>query len=168
MSVAPEVTGRRLISNFGSCPNSSRAPKANRPTILRRESDAFDYGYALTVHKAQGSQWNSVVLFDESAAFREDRNLSAVYRHNSGGRTYNHRALIHAGSPPDRLPERGAGTRRAVERSHLRTAFRFVTPAAPGRVPVGRLGPWSVHRRAIYQPGLSPCSCSVPKLAGFL
>jgi exodeoxyribonuclease-5 len=39
----------------------------------RRESDAFDFGYALTVHKAQGSQWDSVVLFDESYAFREHR-----------------------------------------------------------------------------------------------
>jgi exodeoxyribonuclease V len=25
----------------------------------------FDYGYALTVHKAQGSEWRSVLLFDE-------------------------------------------------------------------------------------------------------
>lgn len=38
---------------------------------LRRRHDDFDYGYALTVHKAQGSQWNDVVLFDESFAFRE-------------------------------------------------------------------------------------------------
>jgi UvrD-like helicase C-terminal domain len=33
----------------------------------------FDYGYALTVHKAQGSQWDDVILFDESYAFREHR-----------------------------------------------------------------------------------------------
>jgi len=26
------------------------------------------------VHKAQGSQWNHVILFDESFAFREHRN----------------------------------------------------------------------------------------------
>ena len=31
--------------------------------------DEFDYGYVLTVHKSQGSQWNDVVLFDESFAF---------------------------------------------------------------------------------------------------
>ena len=31
----------------------------------------FDYGYALTVHKAQGSQWGNVCLFDESSSFRE-------------------------------------------------------------------------------------------------
>ena len=39
----------------------------------RRNSDEFDYGYALTVHKAQGSQWDRLVLFDESFAFRETR-----------------------------------------------------------------------------------------------
>jgi exodeoxyribonuclease-5 len=39
----------------------------------RKLFDEFDFGYALTVHKAQGSQWNDVVLLDESMAFREDR-----------------------------------------------------------------------------------------------
>lgn len=38
---------------------------------IRRRHDEFDFGYALTVHKAQGSQWDSVFLFDESYAFRE-------------------------------------------------------------------------------------------------
>src|SRR6185295_17700914 len=38
----------------------------------RRRSDEFDFGYVLTVHKAQGSQWDDVVLFDESFAFREN------------------------------------------------------------------------------------------------
>lgn len=33
----------------------------------------FTYGYALTVHKSQGSQWDNVMLFDESDVFREDR-----------------------------------------------------------------------------------------------
>jgi exodeoxyribonuclease V len=45
--------------------------EADLPYPIRRESDEFDYGYALTVHKAQGSQWDHVVLFDESRAFRE-------------------------------------------------------------------------------------------------
>ena len=30
-----------------------------------KDAEEFDYGYALTVHKAQGSQWRSVLLFDE-------------------------------------------------------------------------------------------------------
>lgn len=35
----------------------------------KRRSRVFHYGYALTVHKAQGSQWDHVVLIDEGAAF---------------------------------------------------------------------------------------------------
>lgn len=33
-----------------------------------------DYGYALTVHKAQGSQWPSVVVYDDGFAKREPTN----------------------------------------------------------------------------------------------
>ncbi len=47
--------------------------EADLPYPIRRESDEFDFGYALTVHKSQGSQWDDVVLFDESRAFREHR-----------------------------------------------------------------------------------------------
>jgi len=43
------------------------------PWSMRKRYDEFDYGYALTVHKAQGSQWNNVVLFDEAWAFRDTR-----------------------------------------------------------------------------------------------
>jgi len=39
----------------------------------RKPYDEFDYGYVLTVHKAQGSQWDDVVLFDESFAFPDAR-----------------------------------------------------------------------------------------------
>ena len=35
--------------------------------------DQFTFGYALTVHKSQGSQWDDVILFDESVYFRENR-----------------------------------------------------------------------------------------------
>ena len=48
-------------------------PDAETPWQTRRRFDDFDYGYALTVHKAQGSQWDEVVLFDESFAFRDTR-----------------------------------------------------------------------------------------------
>ncbi|MBV6658189.1 MAG: ATP-binding domain-containing protein, partial [Devosiaceae bacterium] len=44
----------------------------NAPPVPR-SMDAFDFGYALTVHKAQGSQWDHVVLFDESWAFKDYR-----------------------------------------------------------------------------------------------
>jgi len=39
----------------------------------RKPYDEFDFGYVLTVHKSQGSQWDDVVLFDESFAFSESR-----------------------------------------------------------------------------------------------
>jgi len=41
--------------------------------MLRKRYDEFDFGYVLTVHKAQGSQWDDVVLFDESFAFPDTR-----------------------------------------------------------------------------------------------
>ena len=47
------------------------APEADIPWQERRRYDDFDFGYALTVHKAQGSQWDEVILFDESRAFRD-------------------------------------------------------------------------------------------------
>ena len=39
----------------------------------RREAEEFAYGYALTVHKAQGSQWGNVLINDESDCFRAQR-----------------------------------------------------------------------------------------------
>lgn len=44
----------------------------NLPFEARRGMQEFDFGYALTVHKAQGSQWANVMLFNESSTFRED------------------------------------------------------------------------------------------------
>ncbi|MGB2203157.1 MAG: ATP-binding domain-containing protein, partial [Pseudooceanicola atlanticus] len=45
------------------------------PYAIRRKADEFDYGYALTVHKAQGSQWKEVQVFapDLFAAARVGR-----------------------------------------------------------------------------------------------
>lgn len=33
----------------------------------------FEFGYAISCHKAQGSEFNNVVVFDESFAFKEDK-----------------------------------------------------------------------------------------------
>jgi len=68
-SVTPEEGGKSVTASvprgfFLDGPESV-------PWSLRKSADEFDYGYALTVHKAQGSQWDNVVLFDESYMFRE-------------------------------------------------------------------------------------------------
>jgi exodeoxyribonuclease V len=42
------------------------------PWREQKEYQPVDYGYALSCHKAQGSQWGDVLVFDESRAFRED------------------------------------------------------------------------------------------------
>lgn len=37
----------------------------------RRKFDEFDFGYAITVHKSQGSQYDRVLVFNENYCFRE-------------------------------------------------------------------------------------------------
>lgn len=49
----------------------SDAPK-QIPFWIRKEAQEFDYGYALTVHKSQGSEWDKVLIFDESIKFGRD------------------------------------------------------------------------------------------------
>lgn len=43
--------------------------------MQRAHYDEFDYAYAITCHKSQGSQWDKVVVMDESQVFggRGDR-----------------------------------------------------------------------------------------------
>ena len=44
----------------------SEAPAERESSLVQ-----LDYGYALTVHKAQGSQWDDVVLYDDGFAKRD-------------------------------------------------------------------------------------------------
>jgi len=41
------------------------------PFYEMREAEHFDFGYAVTCHKAQGSQWGKVAIVNESHCFRE-------------------------------------------------------------------------------------------------
>jgi exodeoxyribonuclease V len=73
LTVVPEEDPSQKPLRIGVLPEFFSGTEDTIPYPQRRESDEFDYGYALTVHKAQGSQWDDVVLFDESYAFREHR-----------------------------------------------------------------------------------------------
>ena len=72
MTVSPEDEGGRN-ARVSVLKQFFLGGEADLPYPIRRESDEFDFGYALTVHKAQGSQWDNVMLFDESYAFGEHR-----------------------------------------------------------------------------------------------
>lgn len=41
-------------------------------TVKKKDNQDFTFGYAITTHKAQGSQWDSVLIYDESRFFREN------------------------------------------------------------------------------------------------
>ena len=51
---------------------SEEIPPSNLAEM--KKSQHFDYGYAITAHKSQGSQWESVLIYDESWCFRNDWN----------------------------------------------------------------------------------------------
>ncbi len=87
-TVAEVLSRRRGMLRYRVAPQDDEVGRARLVTIhpalfegraetlspaARRRTDSFDYGYTLTVHKAQGSQWDDVMLFDESFAFREHR-----------------------------------------------------------------------------------------------
>ncbi|MEE4212120.1 MAG: AAA family ATPase [Parvularcula sp.] len=71
LDLVPEDGGR--TARVSVLPEFFTGDAADIPWQRKRGSDEFDFGYALTVHKAQGSQWDDVVLFDESYAFREHK-----------------------------------------------------------------------------------------------
>jgi exodeoxyribonuclease-5 len=61
----------RLSAKIKVLKAAFETPEEEIPWQMKRRYDDFDYGYALTVHKSQGSQWENVYLFNESFAFRE-------------------------------------------------------------------------------------------------
>ncbi len=73
MTVRSEDEGSAKAVKVAVLKNFFEGTEGELTPLVRRQSDEFDYGYALTVHKAQGSQWDDVMLFDESFAFREHR-----------------------------------------------------------------------------------------------
>ena len=71
--ITPEEEPTGKFQRVAVLPEFFSQTEIEIPYALRKGTDEFEYGNALTVHKAQGSQWDSVTLFDESFAFREHR-----------------------------------------------------------------------------------------------
>lgn len=88
-SRAVKHRGAKVLRYTLADPDNSERPEIEvkvRPEFFRPDSSAdaidwkqlsetqrFTFGLAITAHKAQGSQWSKVCVFDESHAFREDR-----------------------------------------------------------------------------------------------
>ena len=68
MVVLDETTGQHI--DVAAHPEPFLGEKVDYRTAM--DMDSFDYGYALTCHKSQGSQWNSVGVLDESGAFKQN------------------------------------------------------------------------------------------------
>jgi exodeoxyribonuclease-5 len=70
LSIEPELRGmgdsNEVLAH--KCQFYGEAPGI----FTAKDYELFDYGYALTVHKAQGSQWDHVLLMEESRCFRQD------------------------------------------------------------------------------------------------
>lgn len=69
-------TMMKLRTNFGheveTLVHRVHFEEYTRPGLVKslewwdlKKADEFDFGYVITVHKAQGSQWNSVMLYDD-------------------------------------------------------------------------------------------------------
>lgn len=70
MDISPEISGMGAATSLMA---HKCWFEGHKPGIWeRKDYEEFDYGYALTVHKSQGSQWGSVLLQDESRCFRKD------------------------------------------------------------------------------------------------
>jgi exodeoxyribonuclease-5 len=58
----------------------------------------FGYGYAITCHKAQGSQWNRVIVNDESANFeKHNRGMGARWLYTAVTRAVDEVAIVRDG-----------------------------------------------------------------------
>jgi len=63
------------VKNYRDCPELAMSWDE-----LPREARCFDYGYAITVHKAQGSEWDNVLLYDDAKWVAKKNGMAARQR----------------------------------------------------------------------------------------
>src|SRR5690606_27240516 len=95
---------------------------------MRRQYDEFTYGDCLTVHKAQGSQWDDVYLFNESYVFREDAQRWVCTAVSRAAETI---TVVVEGSPQcARMPSRDPGNAfRGHDRHWARCGYQHLCQA---------------------------------------
>lgn len=71
LQITDEMTGRHVETTARA--EDFQGVEPDIPWQELKRYDRFDFGYAITAHKAQGSQWDNVYLFDEGSAFGADR-----------------------------------------------------------------------------------------------
>jgi len=69
MKLVPEEAGLVGSVKVSVRPECFRGRIEDLDWSVRKRYEEFDFGYVLTVHKAQGSQWDDVALFNEAFAF---------------------------------------------------------------------------------------------------
>ena len=82
------ITVRELMQMKSNLTIKERKMMRGKMGRKRLYFDAFDFGYCLTVHKAQGSEWGNVLLFEETSGYwdedyRRKWLYTAVTRSNS-------------------------------------------------------------------------------------
>ena len=50
-----------------------------RPDLKNLEPVDFNYGYAITGHRAQGSEWDKVLVFEEKFPFDKEEHARWLY-----------------------------------------------------------------------------------------
>lgn len=76
MKVAPagggeqrEVKAHAFYFDNYTVPKKDRVEKEKLPWYLLKDASEWDFGYAITCHASQGSEWSSVLVFDEGHSF---------------------------------------------------------------------------------------------------
>jgi len=68
--VSMETFGQVTYTTYGDDKKSRAARKYAKDQGY--ELDFFDYGYCISVHKSQGSEWNKVILFEQRTKYWDD------------------------------------------------------------------------------------------------
>ena len=72
LSIKMDDLDAPIVTRVELTPFLEHADGIRRPHLRRRGVELFDFGYVLTCHSAQGSEWPDVTVVDDSSAFREE------------------------------------------------------------------------------------------------